>query len=247
MSPSAARTNRLWVGTSGHRYWPGDVYPPKTSTDEALRLYAQALTALELNRTFYQLPRASSVEKWLQLVPPTFVFAAKVWKKISHEKKLLDFDAEWEIYLDRMKPLLARDGVLLLQLPKTFSQDLDRLERFLRAVPAGVRLAVEFRHDFWFSKKIYDRLAHYGIALVGVGAPGVPRVLDVQTAPFAYFRLHGPKAWYKDRYTMDDLKPFLDAARRSLEHGDVYVFFDNTIGGHAYWNAQEFHKELTEA
>jgi len=198
-----------------------------------------------MNRTFYQLPRASSVEKWLALVPEDFVFAAKVWRRISHEQKLSGFEKDWALFLERMRPLLSKHGVLLLQLSKTFPQELDRLENFLKAIPSGVRLAIEFRHDFWFSRPVYKLLERYHATLVGVSAPGVPQILDAQTAPFAYFRLHGPRAWYKDRYTMKELDPFLSAARQALKRGDVYVFFDNTIGGHAYWNAQEFRDALT--
>lgn len=234
----------LWVGTSGYRYWPGDVFPPKTSTDEALKLYANALHALELNRTFYQLPRASSIEKWQSLVPADFAFAAKIWRRISHEKKLLDIEADWALFLERMRPLLTQSGVLLLQLPKTFPQDAGRLGAFLSQVPRDVRVAIEFRHDFWFSKSIYRLLEKHQAALVGVSAPGVPQILDVRTASFVYLRLHGPRAWYKDRYTMDELKPFLTAAKTALRTGDAYAFFDNTIGGHAYWNAQEFYSAL---
>jgi uncharacterized protein YecE (DUF72 family) len=238
------RKGRLWIGTSGYRYWPGDVFPPKTSTDEALRLYAQALPALEVNRTFYQLPRASSIEKWLSIVPSNFAFAVKIWRRVSHEKKLLGIEKDWPLFLDRLAPLLARNGVCLLQLSKSFPQDLHRLEYFLKSVPRDVRLAIEFRHTFWFSQPVYTLLKRYGVALVGVSAPGVPCVLDVRMAPFAYFRLHGPRAWYKDRYTLHELSPFLSAARAALVRGDVYVFFDNTIGGHAYWNALEFMRKV---
>ena len=134
---------------------------------------------------------------------------------------------------------MKKQGVLLLQLPKTFPQDLDRVKRFLEKVPPSIRLAIEFRHPFWFSNPVYKLLEHYRVAIVGIGAPGVPRVLDVRTAPFAYLRLHGPREWYKDRYTREELKPFSNAAQSSLKKGDVYLFFDNTIGGHAYWNALE--------
>jgi len=212
--------------------------------DEALRLYSSALKAVEMNRTFYQLPRASSIDKWLTLVPSHFVFAVKIWRRLSHERKLIGIEKDWALFLDRLAPLLSRNGVLLLQLPKTFPQKLDRLENFLKIVPPNVRLAVEFRHTFWFSPPVYKLLKRYHAALVGVSAPGVPCVLDVRTAPFTYLRLHGPRAWYKDRYSMEELTPFLNAVRVALERGDVYVFFDNTIGGHAYWNALEFHTAL---
>lgn len=234
----------LWVGTSGYRYWPGDIHPPKTSTDEALRRYAQALPAVEMNRTFYQLPRASSIEKWRALTPPGFVFAAKIWRRLTHEKKLLDIDADWTTFLDRLSPLVSDGGVLLMQLPKTFPQNLQPLEHLLSLVPPDIRLAIEFRHDFWFSSPVYRLLERYGVALVGVSAPNVPVVLDVRTAPFSYLRLHGPRAWYKDRYSLEELKPFLDTARLALKQGDVYFFFDNTIGGHAYWNALEVRETL---
>jgi uncharacterized protein YecE (DUF72 family) len=235
---------RLGVGTSGFRYWPGDIYPPKTSTDQALRLYAQALNTLELNRTFYQLPRVATIRRMKAQVPSDFVFVAKIWRHLTHELKLKGFEKDWALFLERLTPLISPQGALLLQLPKTFPQDLSRLEDFLKTIPKNIRVAVEFRSAYWFCERVYKCLRRYEAALVGISAPGIPCVLNIRTAPFAYFRLHGPRAWYKDRYTLEELAPFVKAAQAALTKGDVYVFFDNTIDGHAYWNASEFQQAV---
>jgi uncharacterized protein YecE (DUF72 family) len=237
---------QIIVGTSGYRYWPGDIHPPKTSSDEALRRYSDQLGSVELNRTFYQLPRARTVANWQRLVPKSFVWSIKIWRRISHEKKLIAVREDWRTFCERLSILTAPSGVLLLQLPKTFPHEVKRLEQFLSLGSGGFRLAIEFRHPFWFCETVYNVLKRHGVALVGVGAPTVERVLDARTAPFTYYRLHGPREWYKDRYSLEEMQPFVDAARRALRTGDVYVYFDNTIGGHAFWNALEFRAALAK-
>jgi uncharacterized protein YecE (DUF72 family) len=242
---SRAQRGHLWVGTSGWVYpdWIGGVYPAslKKSAD-TLAFYARHFDTVELNSTFYHFPRQSTVEKWKALGGERFTWAVKGWRWISHIKRLKGVKKDLADFLKRISPLLAEKGVVLFQLPPSFKQDLKRLERFLTLCPKGIRVAMEFRHPSWFTQTTYDLLKQFDIALVGVDAPGIPRVLEVRTAPFSYFRFHGSSEWYRHNYSLGELSEFARVACGHLKRRDVYAYFDNTACGYAFQNALEFRK-----
>jgi uncharacterized protein YecE (DUF72 family) len=237
---SAPRT-RLFVGTSGWVYpdWVGPVYPRSLRGAEAFAFYAKHFDTVELNSTFYHFPRETTVEQWQAMGGEAFAWSVKAWRRITHIKRLKGIRDDARRFLTRVEPL-AREGVVLFQLPPSSKQDLRRLEGFLKRLPASIRAAIEFRHNSWFAQDTYRLLAGHRVALVGVDAPGIQRVLDVRTAPFAYFRFHGSSQWYRHRYSASELKLFARAASIHLREGDLYAYFDNTADGHAFHNALAF-------
>lgn len=242
-SASSGSPGRVFVGTSGWVYpdWIGTVYPHSLKTREAFAHYVQHFTTVELNSTFYHVPRETTVATWRAMGGEGFTWSVKAWRWLTHIKRLRGVKADLKAFLTRVGPLIER-GVVLVQLPPSFKQDLTRLERFLKWWPGTLRLAIEFRHNSWFTEATYAVLRQHGVALIGVDAPGIMRVWDVWTAPFAYFRLHGSSQWYQHDYRAAELHTLANAVAAHRQDGDVYVYFDNTAGGYAFHNALAFRR-----
>jgi uncharacterized protein YecE (DUF72 family) len=242
MGASEMKAGRLWVGTSGWSYpdWKWSVYPAELRALELLDYYSEHFDTVELNATFYHFPRESTVEKWRSMAGGReFTWSVKAWRWLTHVKRLKGVRRDARDFLERVRPL-ASSGIVLFQLPPSFKKGLKRLGNFLKTLPSGFRRAVEFRHNSWFDEETYDLLRAHDTALVGVDAPGITQVLDVQTASFSYFRFHGSSHWYFHDYTPAELRRFAQAARQRLAHGDVFAYFDNTAEGHAFHNALSF-------
>ena len=182
---------RLSVGTSGFSYaeWKGPFYPADLAASGMLSYYAGRLPAVEINNTFYRLPRRSVLEGWAAQVPERFRFAVKASQRITHLKRLKDVSDETRYLLDVTQALSERLGVLLFQLPPNLKLDLDRFERFLELLPTGTRAAFEFRHPSWVDPRVLERLRERACAwVVTEGEEGaVPDFL--LTAPWTYLRL----------------------------------------------------------
>ncbi|MBI4357971.1 MAG: DUF72 domain-containing protein [Candidatus Omnitrophica bacterium] len=235
----------LFVGTSGWVYpdWQGIIYPKEIKSKDVFSYYAKHFHTVELNATFYHFPRASTVEKWKLAGGKDFVWAVKAWRWMTHIKRLKGVKKDAHEFLARVQPI-ASEGAILFQLPPSMKKDLKRLERFLKLLPTSFRFAIEFRHNSWFSQDTYELLRRFSVALVGVDAPKIERILDVRTASFVYFRFHGSSRWYVHNYTKAELNVFAQAARGHLKGGDLFVYFDNTAAGHAFRNALDFQSIL---
>src|SRR4029453_14643603 len=153
--PRSARME-IRAGTSGYSYkeWKGSFYPAKIAPSEMLAYYAERLSAVEINNTFYRMPRREVGESWARCVPETFRFAVKVSQRITHRKRLADVEEELDYLLDQLAPLGQRLGLLLVQLPPNLPADLARLERFLDPLALRARAAFEFRHASWLSEPV---------------------------------------------------------------------------------------------
>ena len=188
----------LLAGTSGYSYkeWKGPFYPEKLPQTGMLAYYAGRLPAVEINNTFYRLPRASVLETWADQVPDGFRFAIKASRRITHFKRLLEAEDETGYLLRTVATLGDRLGVLLFQLPPNARLDLERLTKFLEVLPQGTRAAFEFRHTSWCQDEVYERLRERDCAWVVVdnapsdSADAMPNTL-VSTASWGYLRLRG--------------------------------------------------------
>jgi uncharacterized protein YecE (DUF72 family) len=186
-------TARLQVGASGYSYneWICGVYPDAIKPDAMLGWYAQRLPTVEINNTFYQMPKVSTLEHWTQATPDDFSFAIKASRRITHDGRLkADATADSVAYLYRtLEALGGKRGPVLFQLPPFLKKDVSRLTDFLQVLPPGHRAAFEFRNDSWFDDAVYDALADAGAALClserGDDAP--PPMIE--TAPWTYVRL----------------------------------------------------------
>jgi uncharacterized protein YecE (DUF72 family) len=185
---------RVLAGTSGFSYdeWRGVFYPHELPGDRMLRYYAERLPSVEINNTFYRMPRAELLERWKGEVPETFSFGVKAPRRITHIARLKDCADDVE-YLYRVLgvfgPLL---GPTLFQLPPFLKKDVELLKAFLDSLPQGGQPAFEFRHASWFDDEVYEVLRAGGAALVGGDADEGPPPPLVPTASFGYLRLRSP-------------------------------------------------------
>ncbi|MCI4568871.1 DUF72 domain-containing protein [Lysobacter sp. CFH 32150] len=186
-------TARLLAGASGYSYkeWQGSFYPEKIKPDAMLAWYAERLPTVEINNTFYQMPKASVLEHWAAATPEHFRFAIKASRRITHDARLkADAAADSVAYLYRtLETLGAKRGPVLFQLPPFLKKDLPRLTDFLQVLPGDHRAAFEFRHDSWFDDDVYAALKAAGAALcLSERENDAPPPL-VETAPWGYVRL----------------------------------------------------------
>ncbi len=236
----------LYIGTSGWSYnhWREVFYPKGLRNREWLSYYVTQFNSVEVNATYYRLPKDSTVTKWHDTAPEHFVFVVKANKQITHIKRLAECEEPLGRMLDRIRPLDDHLGPILFQLPPSFHKDVTRVESFLNILPSDGRYVVEFRHESWNHPETFDLLRRYGIAYCIVSAPKLEPVVEV-TAPFAYFRMHGPGRWYRDSYSDGQLEWWAGRIGPILEQGtDVYVFFNNDIDGHAPHNAAKLRAML---
>jgi uncharacterized protein YecE (DUF72 family) len=153
-----------------------------------LRAYAERLPAVEINATFYRMPRAATLAAWRAEVPPSFVFALKAPQRITHVKRLVGVADDVAFFLHTAAELGGALGPVLWQLPPTFRKDLPRLRELLALLPRGGRFAFEFRHESWRSDDVREALAAAGAALcIAEDEAGASAV--VATAAFGYLRL----------------------------------------------------------
>jgi len=185
--------SRLLAGASGYSYkeWKGDFYPAGIKSDAMLAWYAARLPTVEINNTFYRMPRTDVLETWASATPDTFRFAIKASRRITHQARLkADEVADSVDFLYRnLASLGAKRGPVLFQLPPFMKKDVPRLSQFVRLLPEGHNAAFEFRNGTWFTDDVYDVLKAAGAALcVSEREDNAPPPL-VETAPWGYVRL----------------------------------------------------------
>ena len=249
-------SGRLFIGTSGwsYRHWRDTVYPSRLPTTKWLRFIEDNFNTVEINASFYRLPKPEVVAQWGATAPPGFEFALKMWRGITHYSKLKNAGHNLARFLEvaeAMEP--TRRAPMLIQLPPNQSIDVEKLESFLGEFASGSdshwRLAVEFRHDSWLTAQTIAVLDRYGAALCvhdmrGKGAVAEPN----EKSTFVYVRRHGSgDARYSGKYTPEEIRhdaQLIDQWRRSGR--DVYVYYNNDIGGHAFHNALELRRRCEE-
>ena len=181
---------QLLVGTSGFSYkeWLGRFYPEKLPASDMLRYYAQHFGTVEINNTFYRMPAESMLESWAQQVPESFMFTLKAPRRITHDKRLREIEADVAEFARRAGVLGNKLGVLLFQLPPNLKKDLVRLQNLLSLVPKDTRAALEFRNDSWQDQEVYDMLRANGTMLC-VTDTDEGDTPFVSTSDYGYVRL----------------------------------------------------------
>jgi uncharacterized protein YecE (DUF72 family) len=181
----------LRAGTSGFSYkeWKGPFYPEDLANDRMLEYYGERLPAVEINNTFYRLPKAAVLAGWAEKVPVGFRFSIKASRRITHFKRLKEPGDETAYLVETVGALGRRLGALLFQLPPNFAQDVPRLRAFLAALPEGTPAAFEFRHDSWFDDATYEALAERNCALCVADSGGEGDAPRQATADWGYLRL----------------------------------------------------------
>ena len=236
------------IGCSGWNYdhWRNGVfYPPRCPSSRWLTYYAERFDTVEVNSTFYRLPRRSSVARWVEQTPDGFVFAVKVSRYLTHVKRLREVDVHLPLLLERIEPLAeaGRLGPLLWQLPPTFSRDDLRLRDALEQFPRDLSHAVEFRHPSWLAPEILTLLADHGVALVVADRPGAARPHE-PTAGLAFVRFHHGSRGRRRNYSEAELDSWAGILRGWSQHAEVYAYFNNDWEGFAPRNAEALQRLL---
>jgi uncharacterized protein YecE (DUF72 family) len=231
------------VGTSGWQYadWRGVLYPPGLPQRCWLERYAEVFPTVENNNAFYRLPKRETFEDWRDRTPDDFVMAVKASRFLTHIKRLKDPEEPVERLIGVAEGLGGKLGPILLQLPPNLTADPDRLDRCLRCFPRGVRVAVEPRHDSWWTPEVRDILCAHAATLCWADRLGRPLTPLWRTADWGYLRFHEGRARPWPSYGDASMRSWLGRLGERW-HGpdDVYVYFNNDPGGAAVRNATRF-------
>jgi uncharacterized protein YecE (DUF72 family) len=214
---------QLFAGTSGWAYpsWKPDFYPAKLAQKKFLSHYATQLNTVEVNFTFRQLVKETTIQNWIQETPSHFRFGVKAHQVITHIKRLKGTEDFVPRFLATIEPLASAGklGPVLFQLPPNLKADDTLLKDFLALLPRTVPSAFEFRHVSWFTDSTWDLLKARGSA-VCVAETETMTTPDVSTAVFAYYRFRKPN------YTDEERRSMIDRIREHLGAGrDVFAYF----------------------
>ncbi len=214
---------QLFAGTSGWAYptWKPDFYPEKLAQKKFLGYYTSKLNTVEVNFTFRQLVKETTIQNWLADSPSHFRFGVKAHQVITHIKRLKGTEDFVPRFLATIEPLAAAGklGPVLFQLPPNLKADFTLLKDFLGILPRAVPTAFEFRHDSWFSDVTWDLLksANVGLCVAETETRTTP---DVVTASFAYYRYRKPI------YSGEERREMVDRMRQHIAEGrNVFAYF----------------------
>jgi uncharacterized protein YecE (DUF72 family) len=211
---------KIHAGTSGFAYkeWKGSFYPEKIPPKEMLRHYSGRLDTVEINNTFYRMPRASMLTGWAEQVPPEFVFALKAPQVITHIKQLRNVREETEYLFGTLPVLGMKLGPVLFQFPKSFRADLPALQDLLSLIPGSTACAFEFRSPSWLDAGVADLLRKKGCSLCVADSDEAPAGEIIGTASWGYLRLR------RSLYTDADLARWIE--RIGVQKWErAFVFF----------------------
>jgi len=232
---------KIHIGTSGFYYdhWIGRCYPDNISKHDLLPFFAQHFKTVEINSTFYHLPRRTTIDRWLEATPDDFLFTLKANRSITHRKRLDAVLEEITVFLRLVKPLKEKLGVILFQLPPRLKLDIKLLDVFISELPKGYRYAIEFRDESWMDDLVFELMALHGIGLC-INDYEQRQTPWIATAPFVYIRMHGPLGRYRGKYDTQKLVALSETIKGFADEGrEVFCYFNNDMEGFAWQNAQE--------
>lgn len=228
------------VGCSGWNYahWREHVYPKGAPARRWLAYYAELFDTVEVNTTFYRLPRRESVAAWVAETPPEFLFAVKASRYLTHMKRLTDLGRGVERFYERIDPLVRSPklGPVLWQLPENFHRNDERLVSALASLPPG-RHCFEFRHPSWFGEEVYALLREHGAALVIGDHPERPFQTHQLTADWTFIRFHYGSRGRGGNYSERELDEWAARIQGWRESAHVYAYFNNDWNAYALRNA----------
>jgi len=254
---------RAFIGTSGYNYlhwWNGVFYPSDLPQSKWLEFYAQFFDTVELNVSFYRLPKKETFAGWHKRTPDNFSFAVKGSRFITHIKRLKECREPLELFFDRVSALREKASIILWQLPpqfkfqkednrlKSFLKDLSDVFRpYLKSSISRLRQAFEFREASWFCDEVFDLLREENISLCIADWPEF-EVKKPVTADFVYLRRHGATALYASCYSDQELEREARQIEEWLKAGrDVYIYFNNDAYGYAVKNGLRLKELLTNS
>ncbi len=241
------------VGTSGWSYdhWKGCFYPDGLAKARWFEFFAGEFPTVELNATYYRLFPERTFASWEAKAPPGFVYAVKMWKRVTHDRRLREVEEPIADVLARAACLGDHLGPVLIQLPPSLRRDDALLDAFLELLvrvgdrsTGGLRATIEFRHESWFHEATCKRLWDAGVALCLFDSPRLDCPWTA-TADFVYVRFHGRPDLFASLYTHSMLQPWARWLGQQRDEGlDVYAYFNNDAHGHAITNARQLAEML---
>jgi uncharacterized protein YecE (DUF72 family) len=230
--------DNFYSGTSGLVLpFPKKDFPAAYADSSRLAFYATLQNSIEINSSFYRLPMASTVLRWVSEAPVNFRFTFKLWKEVTHQKGLAFNPPDVEKFMAVISGAVPKNGCLLVQFPPSLPvgalRQLEHLLQTIREFDAAAvwNVAVEFRHRSWYQQPVYDLLKVYGAALVIQDMPASATPLISVNEAFVYVRFHGPDGNYKGSYSDAFLSEYALYIQEWLAEGkEVYVYFNNTAG-----------------
>jgi uncharacterized protein YecE (DUF72 family) len=232
--------SEIRIGCSGWNYphWRERVYPKGVPQRRWLEHYATLFDSVEINNTFYRLPKVSAVQGWVEKTPAGFVFAVKMSRYMTHIRRLGGLERGIPLFYDRIAPLAGspKMGPVLWQLPPTFKRDDDRLAAALAALPGG-RHCFEFREPSWYLDDVYTLLREHSAALVIPDSPKYPFRTFELTADWTFVRFHHGSRGRGGNYSERELDEWAERIAGWRDRGiDVYAYFNNDWEAYAVKN-----------
>ncbi len=234
-----------YIGCSGYFYfhWKAKFYPEDIKPSQFFSYYQSIFDTVEINSTFYNFPKESTIKRMYNTSKEDFVYAVKMNKIITHLKKFDNVDKDLERFYHVVSYLKEKLGVILIQLPPSFKYSEDNLTKIVDALTpySNFKNAIEFRHSSWWNERTYQMLSDNDLIFVNVDAKSLPQDM-IKTTSTGYVRFHGREKWYKYDYAKDELK--IKAKEIIMRNfGEVYVYFNNDYNAYAPKNALTF-KEI---
>ena len=228
------------VGCSGwvYKHWRGLFYPEGVPQRLWFQRYAEEFDTVEINASFYRVPKPETFDGWREKAPPGFRYAVKANRFLTHLKKLKACEEETDAFIALARKLGPALGPILYQLPPSLHKDLDRLDAFLDRLPKDIEQVVEFRHNSWYEEEVLALLDRHGVGFVAHDLRGLisPRWASGRTA---YVRFHGSGGRYSGRYSDEALLGWADWLVQQVGQGrSAWAYFNNDIHGHAIEDAR---------
>jgi uncharacterized protein YecE (DUF72 family) len=229
------------VGTCGWQYddWRDTFYPRELAKTAWLAAYAETFDTVECDNAFYRLPARETFEKWARALPDGFTMAVKASRFLTHVKRLKDPQEPVRRLVEACQGLGNRLGPILVQLPPSMKADVDRLADCLRCFPSSIRVAVEPRHETWWTGDLRRTLERHHAALTWSDRLGKPVAPIWRTTDWGYLRLHQGREEFPPDYGASALRRWLrhiDATWQCRD--DVFVYLNNDPGAAAIRNAK---------
>ena len=235
------------IGCSGWNYadWRGTFYPAREPQRRWLELYAQRFDTVEVNSTFYRLPRRDAVAAWVGQTPRDFTFAVKASRYLTHIKRLTDLNQGVARFYERIEPLIeaGRLGPVLWQLPPNFARDDGRLREWLGALPDGLH-TVEFRHESWFCAPVMRALGERDVALTIGDHPERPFQTRHATASWRFVRFHYGHRGRAGNYSATEIDEWAHRIAQWRRRHAVWAYFNNDWHGFAPANATDLARRM---
>lgn len=239
----------IYIGSMGWSYKQWEIYERIKST-EYLGVYSQHFNSVEINNTFYRIPKESSMVDWASKVPDGFKFALKFPRSISHSRDLEPDQGRLEAFLSRVQLIEDKAGPLLIQFPPTLKpESINKLEAFIDKLPLIYNYAIEFRHKDWFNDETYNLLRENNIALVNVEHPW-QKSSDEQTADFTYIRLEGDRkkitgeSGLIEKDQSENNQKWASRIKEMGKKGDVYCYVSKHYSGYPPFDIRQIRDNL---